>query len=349
MMSAFIAARALVFAAAFMGGWFWLVLRLQPLSRDWDAALPVWIVWPGVALGLAGALGIVLCVALFVVRGRGTPAIFDPPRRFVAVGPYRYVRNPMYLSAIATFCGFGLYARSLAVLVFAAAWFLLIHTVVLVIEEPGLRRRFGGTYDEYCRRVPRWMPRAAAALSLALFVAMPAGAQAGRPDFSGTWTLNVVRSDYGPFPPPARRIDVVEHRDASLTVTRRDVSNSGEERVGKWACMTERAECTNTIGGTEMKSTIRWEETTLVVETKTTYQGQEAFIQDRWTLSPDRRTLTISRQAVSPQGKADQTFVLERQEFAKPSARFFSAMQPVSTRIVGGVLYHERRGDSAHS
>lgn len=313
MMSAFIAVRALVFATAFMGAWFWVILRLRPLSREWDAVLPVWIAAPGVALGLAGALGIVLCIALFVVRGRGTPAIFDAPRRFVAVGPYRHVRNPMYLSAIATFCGFGLYTRSLAVLAFAAAWFLMIHAVVLFIEEPGLRRRFGGTYAEYCRRVPRWMPRAAAALALAMFAATPTGAQSVRPDFSGTWTLNVARSDYGPFPPPARRIDVVEHREATLKVTRRDVSDSGEERAGQWACTTERVECTNTIGGTEMRSTIRWEESALVVETKTTFQGQEAFIQDRWTLSPDRRTLTISRHAVSPQGSADQRFVLERQ------------------------------------
>ena len=59
----------------------------------------------------------------------------------------------MYLSAIATFLGFGLYARSLAVLAFAGAWFLMIHFFVVFIEEPGLRRRFGGTYDAY--RSPR--------------------------------------------------------------------------------------------------------------------------------------------------------------------------------------------------
>ena len=162
MTSAFIAARAVVFAALFMGGWFWVVLRLQPLSRDWDGAFPVWLAAPGVGLGLAGALGVVVCIGLFVVRGRGTPAIFDAPRRFVAVGPYRYVRNPMYLSAIATFCGFALYARSFAVLAFAAGWFLLIHAFVLVVEEPGLRLRFGRTYEQYCDRVPRWLPRAAA-------------------------------------------------------------------------------------------------------------------------------------------------------------------------------------------
>lgn len=158
MMSAFVAVRALVFALAFMGGWFWVIARLQPLSRDWDAALPVWIALPGLALAVAGALGIVVCITLFVVKGRGTPAIFDAPRRFVAAGPYRCVRNPMYLSALTTFCGYGLYVRSLAVLGFSLAWFLLIHAFVLAIEEPDLRRRFGAAYDDYCRRVPRWIP-----------------------------------------------------------------------------------------------------------------------------------------------------------------------------------------------
>ena len=100
------------------------------------------------------------CLFLFVSKGRGTPALFDAPRRFVAVGPYRHVRNPMYLSALATFAGYGFYVRSLAVLAFAAAWFLMIHLVVVLIEEPGLRRRFDGPYADYCAHVPRWLPRA---------------------------------------------------------------------------------------------------------------------------------------------------------------------------------------------
>jgi protein-S-isoprenylcysteine O-methyltransferase Ste14 len=312
MSSAFVAARAMIFAAAFMGGWFWVILRLQPLSREWDAALPLWTTAPGLLLALVGSIGIVVCVALFVVRGRGTPAIFDAPRKFVAVGPYRLARNPMYLSAFATFGGYGLYVRSLAVLAFAAAWFLLAHFFVLFVEEPGLRRRFGSTYDQYCARVPRWMPRTAAALLAAAFIVAPTHGQAARPDLTGTWTLSVGRSDYGPFLPPIRRTDVIEHRDATLKVARREVMSTGDHRAGEWACSTDGIECTNTIGGTEMKSTAHWEETTLVVETKTTYRGQEASLEDRWTLSPDRHTLTIHRSATSPQGTAEQTFVLER-------------------------------------
>ncbi len=158
MMSAFIAARALVFATGFMGLWFWVIVRLRSMTLAWDAMLPDWIALPGLAFATAGAYGIVVCLALFVIRGRGTPAIFDPPRAFVAVGPYRVVRNPMYLSAIATFLGTGLYLRSLAVLAFAAAWFVLIHLFVVTIEEPGLQRRFGSAYDQYRQQVPRWLP-----------------------------------------------------------------------------------------------------------------------------------------------------------------------------------------------
>lgn len=158
MMSAFIAIRALTFAVLFMWAWFWVIVQVQPLSRAWDGALPAWIAAPGVALVIFGAAGILVCVAYFVVRGRGTPAIFDAPRHFVAVGPCRYVRNPMYLSGLATFCGAGLYLRSFAVLAFAAGWSLMIHLFVLLVEEPGLHHRFGETYDEYRRRVPRWLP-----------------------------------------------------------------------------------------------------------------------------------------------------------------------------------------------
>jgi protein-S-isoprenylcysteine O-methyltransferase Ste14 len=159
-MSLFVAARALLFATAFMALWFWVIEGVRPISRAWDPVLPGWIAIPGAVLAAAGALGVLACVAVFVVYGRGTPAVFDAPRAFVAVGPYRRVRNPMYLSAIVLFAGFGLYVRSLAVLAFAAGWFLLAHAFVVLVEEPGLSRRFGDTYDQYRRNVRRWVPRA---------------------------------------------------------------------------------------------------------------------------------------------------------------------------------------------
>ena len=165
MMTAFIAARALVFAAAFLGFWFWIIVRLESLGGALDAALPQWLVAPGVAMIALGAMLTIACVGVFVARGHGTPAPFDPPRTFVATGPYRYVRNPMYLGALLMFCGLSLYLRSVTVLGFTAGWLLLINAFVVFIEEPGLRDRFGATYDDYCRRVSRWLPRRAAHVS----------------------------------------------------------------------------------------------------------------------------------------------------------------------------------------
>jgi protein-S-isoprenylcysteine O-methyltransferase Ste14 len=319
MMTAFIAVRAALFAAAFLWAWFWVVRQVQPWSREWDSVLPMWLGSLGPLLLLVGAAGVLICIAVFVVRGRGTPAIFDAPREFVAVGPYRRVRNPMYLSAAAVFAGYGLLARSLAVLAFVVSWWLLMHAIVMLVEEPGLRRRFGNRYAEYCRRVPRWIPR------LVVFIVLTVGAagaaqgrvQAGPADFSGTWVLDRDRSDYGPFPLPERRIDMVEQTASGLKVSRREVVE-GAERAGEWTCRTDAVECINTIRGTVLKSTARWEQATLFVETRTTYEGQDAFIEDRWVLSPDRRTLTISRHAVSPMGTADQVFVFVRQSDRGP-------------------------------
>jgi hypothetical protein len=155
---------------------------------------------------------------------------------------------------------------------------------------------------------------ACATLSLAVSIGVPATAQPARPDFTGTWTLNLSRSDYGPFPAPARRIDVIDHRGPTLEVTRRETNSRGEERTGRWACTTDRLECTNTLGGNPLKTSVHWDGATLIGETKTIFQGQEAFIEDRWTLSADGRTLTIARHAVSPQGAVDQMFVFERAE-----------------------------------
>jgi protein-S-isoprenylcysteine O-methyltransferase Ste14 len=159
MASTFLAVRTAVFATAFLGFWFWVIGLLRPLSRSWDAAIPEWLAAPGVALVAVGAAGVLTCIAIFVVQGRGTPAPFDPPRRFVARGPYRLVRNPMYSSALMLFVGLGLYWRSIGVLAFAAAWLVLIHAFVVLVEEPGLAIRFGDTYEHYRRLVPRWIPR----------------------------------------------------------------------------------------------------------------------------------------------------------------------------------------------
>lgn len=95
----------------------------------------------------------------FLREGRGTPAPVAPPTELVAVGFYRYVRNPMYVGVLAMIFGYFWWFGYWNLLWYGALVFLAVHTFVTRYEEPKLRRTFGTAYEEYCRRVPRWMPR----------------------------------------------------------------------------------------------------------------------------------------------------------------------------------------------
>jgi len=110
-------------------------------------------------VGVVGAALALWCVFTFAFAGKGTPAPFDPPRRLVVQGPYRRVRNPMYVGAAVALAAAALYYESLALLAFTAGFLLVTHLFVLVYEEPALRRTFGEEYDAYCREVRRWLPR----------------------------------------------------------------------------------------------------------------------------------------------------------------------------------------------
>ncbi len=78
----------------------------------------------------------------------------------VTDGPFRYVRNPIYLAGITLLLGVTLlYAPwSAADLALPLALLGYFHVAVVRIEEPELRRRFGSAYEAYSQRVPRWLP-----------------------------------------------------------------------------------------------------------------------------------------------------------------------------------------------
>lgn len=155
----FTALRAVVWAKAFLSLWTWLALAVRRHDAALGGALPAWAPGVGWPLMVGGAAVDLTCFWLFVVRGRGTPAPFDAPREFVAAGPYRFVRNPMYLGAYAMMAGLALVLRSPAMLAFVAVPAGCAHGFVLMFEEPDLAARFGEGYRAYQRAVPRWLPR----------------------------------------------------------------------------------------------------------------------------------------------------------------------------------------------
>jgi protein-S-isoprenylcysteine O-methyltransferase Ste14 len=101
----------------------------------------------------------VWCVGLFVRVGRGTLAPWDPTRRLVVVGPYRYMRNPMITGVATMLAAQALAAGSRVVAGWFALFVLFNHLYFMLVEEPGLVRRFGASYEEYRGEVPRWLPR----------------------------------------------------------------------------------------------------------------------------------------------------------------------------------------------
>jgi len=99
-----------------------------------------------------------VCVS-FVREGRGTPIPIDPPKHFVRSGWYRFVRNPMYLGAILILTAEVIATGSIWIFLFGAFMLLALHLFAVLIEEPQLVRRFGQSYADYMKDVPRWIPR----------------------------------------------------------------------------------------------------------------------------------------------------------------------------------------------
>ncbi len=108
---------------------------------------------------LAGAALFLWCAYLFAVTGRGTPAPIDPPKELVAQGPYRLVRNPMYLGIFAVLAGEAVLFESRILSQYAGTVVLVFYLFVVVYEEPSLKRRFGPSYQRYLESVPRFIAR----------------------------------------------------------------------------------------------------------------------------------------------------------------------------------------------
>src|SRR5258708_7664653 len=106
----FVLARAVTYSVLFIGLFlvFFPGRILSATGVIQPVALGAWQV-AGMLLGACGAALAAMCILTFVVAGRGTPAPFDPPRRLVAQGPYRHVRNPMYLGAALALAGAALF------------------------------------------------------------------------------------------------------------------------------------------------------------------------------------------------------------------------------------------------
>ena len=153
---AFALLRTAFFASIFLLLW----LRWVPLwfvgGKAYADPLPA-----GYPIMAAGILLGLWCAFEFAWRGEGTPAPFDPPRKLVVTGLYRFVRNPMYVGVGIALIGEAItfpHLRNFLAMLLIVLW-LAVTGFVMFYEEPTLRRMFGDDYVEYCRNVRRWLPR----------------------------------------------------------------------------------------------------------------------------------------------------------------------------------------------
>ena len=118
-----------------------------------------WGAVPGAALTAAGLGLVVWTVRLFATVGQGTLAPWDPTTRLVVRGPYRHVRNPMISGVACSLLGEAATFGSRPLLIWFAVFVGANAVWMPLVEEPGLRRRFGEEYERYRANVPAWLPR----------------------------------------------------------------------------------------------------------------------------------------------------------------------------------------------
>jgi hypothetical protein len=133
-----------------------------------------------------------------------------------------------------------------------------------------------------------------------------------KPNFSGKWKMDNAKSDFGPIPGPQKMLRTVQHDEPKIKIVNEQAGAQGEIRT-ELNYTTDGKEFTNTSRGGESKGTASWVGDSLVVKTKRTLQGSEIDQTDRWTMSPDGKTMDISTTLKTPQGEFEIKIAFEKQ------------------------------------
>jgi hypothetical protein len=136
-------------------------------------------------------------------------------------------------------------------------------------------------------------------------------AASGKPNYSGTWKLNVGKSDFGPVPGPDTRTQKIDHKDPAIKV-----SNDEEGPMGKqnweFSLVADGTEVTVKMGDRDVKNALSWEGGNIVVTTKLQYEGSDVVIKSTYLLSADGKVLTVNAHITSPMGEFDQKLIYEK-------------------------------------
>ncbi len=119
----------------------------------------VLVVTAGIIIIVAGFIILVATIKQFATQGKGTLAPWNPPKRLVVDGPYRYSRNPMISGVSLILLGEVLVFGSIPLLIWFLYFTITNNIYIVKKEEPFLEDKFGIEYLEYKHNVPRIIPR----------------------------------------------------------------------------------------------------------------------------------------------------------------------------------------------
>ena len=135
---------------------------------------------------------------------------------------------------------------------------------------------------------------------------------ASKPDFSGEWRLNLERSEFSPQPAPKKLTQTIAHKDPQLKVTVLEISPLDQEVTQDLTYSTNGKETANSVLGSVVKSTVKWEGEELSLDSRAEFGGRTVTIKDRWRLAEKGTTLIVTRHLEGIAGTFDQTIVLDK-------------------------------------
>ena len=160
------------------------------------------------------------------------------------------------------------------------------------------------------------MKRASFVALLLVLGVSSAWAQGAKPNFSGTWQLDPAKSEFGPMPPPTSMVTTIEHKDPKVVIKSAQKSDQGDV-VNERTITTDGKPNINKLktqmGDQDVTSTTNWSGNQLVTEFKMEINGTGLEFRDTYSLSPDGKMLTVTRDIKSEQGPLAMKMVFNKQ------------------------------------
>jgi hypothetical protein len=138
--------------------------------------------------------------------------------------------------------------------------------------------------------------------------------QAAHTDFSGRWRMVKDKSDFGHAQMPDIVVRVIEQHGVAMNV--HTVQTTGTKTsIADVTYLTDGSESKNVINGHDALSKTFWDGPALMIRTTLNLSnGDEELVEDRWELSDDRQTLTITSHVSTPKGGTHLKLVCVREQ-----------------------------------